>query len=413
MKQSEFLEIIEQNKGKHRQPIEVLVQGRKNQLFDSEKPVETRLVAKFDIITTSSSTTILYTTQKFSEIEIDGIVQPSVVTNYQFDTLGEHTVKYTLTDSTIGNNSFQYCNRLTNIIIPNNVTSIGERTFLYCSSLTNVIIGNNVTSIGYSAFGNCQSLTSIIIPNSVTTIGDFAFDDCINLANVAIGSGVTSIGERSFYSSNERTLSLTNITVDPNNTTYDSRDNSNAIIETATNKLIQGSNNTVIPNTVTSIGNYAFYACTTLSSLLIPNSVTSIGNYVFGNCSSLTSVNIPDGVTSIGSYTFGSCSKLTNITVPNSVTYIDYQAFAMCVKLESIIIGSGVTRIDSWAFYRCTILNNITSLATTAPTIQSNTFQDVKANGTLTVPSGSSGYDVWMDTSNYYLGKYNWTKVEQ
>lgn len=412
MKQSEFLEIIEQNKGKHRQPIEVLVQGRKNEQFN-EKPVETRLVAKFNIITTSSPTTIFYTNQNFSEIEIDDVVQPSVVSSYQFDTLGEHTVKYTLTDSTIRNYSFQNCNRLTDIIIPNNVTSIGQQTFSRCYNLTSVIIGNNVTSIGYSAFGNCQSLTSIIIPNSVTTIGDFAFDDCINLTNITIGSGVTSIGERSFYSANERTLSLTNITVDPNNATYDSRNNCNAIIETATNKLIQGSNNTVIPNTVTSIGDYAFYACTTLSSLLIPNSVTSIGNYVFGNCRSLTSVNIPNGVTGIGSYTFGSCSELTNITIPNSVTYIDYQAFAMCVKLESIIIGSGVTHIDSWAFYCCTILNNITSLATTAPTIQSNTFQDIKANGTLIVPSGSSGYDVWMDTGNYYLGKYNWTKVEQ
>lgn len=117
---------------------------------------------------------------------------------------------------------------------------------------------------------------------------------------------------------------------------------------------------------------------------------TSIGNYAFNSCSSLTSIDIPSGVTSISSAVFGGCNSLTSCT-----------------------IGSGVTSIGISAFYKCSSLTSIVSNATTAPIIASNTFRNVHTGGTLTVPQGSSGYDVWMGTSNYYLGSYNWTKVEQ
>ena len=141
---------------------------------------------------------------------------------------------------------------------------------------------------------------------------------------------------------------------------------------------------------MTSIGQSVFAYCSGLTSVTIPNSVTSIGGYAFSNCSGLTSIDIPSGVTSIGERTFQNCSGLTSIDIP-----------------------SGVTSIGDWAFYDCISLTSITSNATTAPTIFSNTFKDVKTSGTLYVPSGSSGYNVWMGTGNYYLGKYNWTKVEQ
>ena len=117
---------------------------------------------------------------------------------------------------------------------------------------------------------------------------------------------------------------------------------------------------------------------------------TELSNAVFYNCSDLTSIIIPDNIISIGSSAFSRCSGLTSITIPDSVTSIDNYVFSGCSSLASI-----------------------TSLATTAPTIQSSTFLNVKTDGTLTVPTGSTGYDVWMGTSNYYLGKYNWTKVEQ
>lgn len=156
-----------------------------------------------------------------------------------------------------------------------------------------------------------------------------------------------------------------------------------------------------------------FANCPTLTSITIPNSVTVFGNAAFYNCSGLSRVNIPNGVTGIGLNTFNGCASITNIIMPDGVTFIDSSAFEGCTSLTNMTIGSGVTYMGSTVFSNCTSLETITSLATTAPTIIGNTFQNIKTNGTLTVPSGSTGYDVWMDTGNYYLGKYNWTKVEQ
>lgn len=286
MKQNEYLELVEQNKGKHRQPIEVLVQGRKNQLFDSVK-TETRLVAKFNVTDISNPTRIIgYQKQsQFSEIEIDGVIQSSIDWQHTFDTTGEHIIKYTLNDP----------------------TTISQSLFSYCQDLTSMVIPDTITNIESSSFYNCNKLININIPSNVINIGDNTFQYCSNLV-----------------------------------------------------------------------------------SIILPNGITSINNAVFDGCSKLTSVNIPINVTNIGTAAFRSCSSLTNITIPNNVT-----------------------RIYSEAFYGCDNLSNIVSLATTAPTIENRTFQGVKTNGTLTVPTGSSGYNVWMGTGNYYLGKYNWTKIEQ
>ena len=276
-------------------------------------PIETRVVAKFNVTSTSSAIYIIGngpadTTQYFSEIEIDGVIQSSVVKRYTFDTTGEHTVKYTLVNpTTIGNYAFQDCTSLTSVTIPNSVTSISIYAFNRCSSLASVTIPNSVTSIDNQVFNNCYGLTSVTIPDSVTSIGSSAFSNCSSLASVTI------------------------------------------------------------PDSVTSIGDGAFYQCSSLASVTIGNGVTSIDDSTFMNCTTLTSVTIPNNVKSIGGTVFFGCSSL----------------------------------------------NSITSLASTAPTIQSKTFRNVKTGGTLYVPSESTGYDVWMGTGNYYLGLYNWTKVEQ
>ena len=163
----------------------------------------------------------------------------------------------------------------------------------------------------------------------------------------------------------------------------------------------------------TSIGDSAFNGCIGLTSIDIPNNVTSIGGNAFYCCFSLTSIDIPDSVTSIGLGAFYQCTSLTNVTIGSGVTSISGWAFGECDSLTSIEIPSGVTSIGNGAFAYCFNLTSITSLATSAPTIISDTFQNVKTGGTLTVPSGSSGYDVWMQNANYYLGLYNWEKVEQ
>jgi hypothetical protein len=117
--------------------------------------------------------------------------------------------------------------------------------------------------------------------------------------------------------------------------------------------------------------------------------------------------------TSIGEQAFANCPNLTNIAIPNSVTSIGFAAFASCSGLTSVTIPNSVTSIGRQVFQSCTNLTSVASLATTAPSINYDTFQNVKTNGTLTVPQGSSGYDTWMGTGDYYLGKYGWTKVEQ
>ncbi len=143
---------------------------------------------------------------------------------------------------------------------------------------------------------------------------------------------MTSIGYYAFsYCS-----SLTSISIDANNTIYDSRNNCNAIIKTITNELITGCANTIIPNSVTSIGWGAFLGCRSLTSVTIPNSVTSIGYGAFWGCSGLASITIPNSVKSIGGSAFYGCSGLTSITISNSVTSIGWSAFAFCSNLTEM-----------------------------------------------------------------------------
>ena len=201
----------------------------------------------------------------------------------------------------IGKEAFSGCTSLVSVTIGDSVTSIGNFAFRYCTSLVGVTIPDSVTSIGTGAFHGCTSLESVTIGDSVTTIVDYAFFGCTSLASVTIPDSVTSIGAGAF----EGCAGLESLTVDTNNTVYDSRNNCNAIIETASNTLIAGCKNTVIPNDVTTVGEDAFFGCTSLTSVTIPDSVTSIGDFAFCGCTSLASVTIPDSVTSIGFEAFG------------------------------------------------------------------------------------------------------------
>ena len=190
------------------------------------------------------------------------------------------------------------------------VASVEGHAFEGCVDLTSVTIPNSVTSIGASAFHNCSGLTTMTIGSGVTSIGDESFSGCSSLTSITIPSSVTSIGINAFYGCS----GLNSIVVDSGNTVYDSRENCNALILTATNGLIQGCNNTVIPNSVTLIYSSAFRDCSGLTgSLSVPNSVTSIGYNAFWYCTGLTSVTIGNSVTSIGSGAFFGCSNLDTV----------------------------------------------------------------------------------------------------
>ena len=322
--------------------------------------------------------------------------------------------------TSIGWSAFRNCSGLTSITIPNSVTRISSYAFYECSGLKSIEIPNSVTRIGESAFYECSGLTSITIPNSVTSIGQSAFQGCSSLTNITIGNGTTYIGKSAFASCTSLPV-VDNIryadtyaveAVDKTLTTYTLKEDTR-FIGTEAFSGCTGLTSITIPDSVTSIGYCAFSSCKGLTNITIPNSVTSIGEYAFSGCTGLTSIVIPDSVTTLDDAAFSGCKGLTSITIGSGVTYIDQSAFNSCSSLTSITIPNNVTDIASSAFGNCWRLTSIISLATTAPTIESDTFRDVKKGGTLTVPRGSTGYGEWMDTRDYYLGYYDWTKVEQ
>ncbi len=275
----------------------------------------------------------------------------------------------------------------TDIVIPAEykglpVTSIGDGAFYRCISLTSIEIPSGVTGIGNGAFQGCSSLASIEIPSSVTSIGSSAFEGCSSLTNIEIPSTVKSVGDRAF----SHCSILESITVAEKNSVYHSTEN--CLIETASKTLIAGCKNSVIPadGSVTSIGDYAFSGCSSLTSIEIPSSVTSIGGSAFASCSKLTSIEIPSSVTSIGNYAFWYCGNLTNVNIPSSVTSIGGSAFAYCSKLTSIEIPSSVTSIGDHAFFYCSSLTSI-EIPSGVTNIGSNAFYGCSSLTNIEIPS--------------------------
>ena len=341
----------------------------------------------------------------------------------------------------IGNYAFYKCYNLTSVTIGNSVTSIGSGAFSDCSYLekvivpniaawcgiafedenanplyrahhlysdetteiTNLIIPNSVTSIGYLAFRGCSGLTSVNIPNSVTSIGKSAFDGCSGLTSVTIPNSVKSIGYRAFYNcSGLKKVIVPDIaawcSIDFADY-YDADMWVNPFIDVddySANPLYYARHlysdetteitNLIIPNSVTSIGGYAFWNCRALTSVTIPNSVTSIGWRAFQDCSGLTSVTIPNSVKRIEWHAFRDCSGLTSVTIPNSVKSIGGIAFQDCSGLTSVTIPNSVTRIEWHAFDGCSGLTSVT-IPNSVTSIQNDAFRYCLGLTSVTIPN--------------------------
>ena len=275
------------------------------------------------------------------------------------------------------------------VIIPSTtnglpVTSIGDGAFYYNTNLTSVTIPNSITNIGNYVFEGCTSLISFTMGTNVTTIGEWAFYSCTSLTSATIGNSVTNIGLGAFV----LCASLPAITVAINNPAYSSvagvlfNKSTNTLIEYPTGK---GGGSYTISNTVTNIGDYAFYACTSLASITFPTSVTNIGVSAFQNCTNLTSITIPTSVTIIGNYAFYSCTRLASVTMGTNVISLGDGAFAS-TSLIRFTIPSSVTSLGSYVFYGCGSLTNVT-IGTNVTSIGQQVFVSCISLARITIPN--------------------------
>ena len=273
----------------------------------------------------------------------------NIVSNTYDDEKECWVIKFDSDVTTIGDCAFYKCNSLTSVTIPDSVTTIGESAFFGCVSLTSVTIPDSVTEIGYAAFAFCRSLTSVTIPDSVTTIGYYAFIECSSLTSVTIPDSVTTIGDGAFADCSS--------------------------LQEFKGKFASDNGRCLIVD-----GTLNSFAPAGLSEYTIPDSVTEIGDNAFYNCYNLTSVTIGDSVTTIGNEAFQDCISFTSVTIPDSVTMIESFAFERCESLTSVTIGDSVTTIGDYAFYGCSNLKKVYCNATIPPSLGSSAFGS-NANG--------------------------------
>ena len=292
-------------------------------------------------------------------------------------------------------------------VIITDESSFGYGAFSYCSGLTNITFGSSVTRIGAAAFRGCSSLTDMSIPKSVVSIGNQAFDGCSKLTNVHVDDVAAwcSIRFGNYYS---------NPLVYANKFYVDDVLVSELVIPDSVESIgdfafckCSGLLSVTIPGSVTHIGSYTFRNCTGLTQMNIPDSVKSIGSYAFYNCTKLKFVKLGNSITSIGGHAFENCSKLASVTIPDSVTSIGGSAFLGCSGLTSAIIGNGVTSIGSSVFYNCSSLTSVI-FDGDAPTVGSSAFSGVATTCRVYVRRSSSGWGVeipgtWQGVSIDYV----------
>ena len=284
---------------------------------------------------------------------------------------------------------FYGCKNLSTAKIGNSVTKIWDFSFYNCKNLVTVEIGHSVTSIESYAFSYCESLVAVTIPDSVTSINDGAFQGCNSMKTVVIGNRVTNIGMYAFYNCTSLSRVFYNGTIAQWCRITFKDDYSNPV-QYAQKLYMDGQLLTEvnIPEGVNSIGNYAFYYCTSITNISIPAGVTSIGYYAFSNCTNLTSIAVPAGVTNIDGNAFSNCRNLTDVTLPENITKIKGRVFLGCISLTDVTIPESVTSIDNDAFNGCTKLTSVTIPASVTNIgkdafLHCTSLSNVQYNGTI------------------------------
>ena len=256
----------------------------------------------------------------------------------------------------IGPKAFFNCGALTSVEIPSSVVAIGSFAFYFCLSLKSIDIPGNVMAIGDRAFAECQNMETIRLSEGLLSIGAWAFENNLKVQSVCIPASVTEIGVSAFSGNN----AMTTVSVARGNSFFDSRDDCNAMIETASNMLITGCKTTKIPSDIVTIGNCSFCDCETLASIEIPASVTTIGSSAFSHCQSLESIEIPNSVESIDDNAFMYCSGLKTIRLSEGLSSIGKYAFEGCRELQSVYIPASVKEIGAGVLSENSAMTTIT-----------------------------------------------------
>lgn len=350
----------------------------------------------------------------------EGITTIGVMAFYACDHISSVTIPDSVTG--LGNDAFYGCSHITSLTLPDSITYIGPEAFCSCSNLTSVNIPKNISEIDSEAFYECYKITSLTIPDNVSLIGDNAFTKICNVnyngsltskdnwgartlngyedenglwyydedkyyltacpdkkASVLIPDSVTSIGDYAFYQCNN----ITSITLP------------DGLTDIGVGAFFGCSRLTgiSIPDSVVDIYDYAFFDCNSLAEVRLPEGLKEINKNTFLDCSSLASINIPSSVTSIDYYAFSGCTSLTTINIPDSVTTIDERAFSGCTSLKTVNIPKSVTNIGEYAFYDCTSLETL-NIPDSIKTIDTYTFSGCASLETLNIPGSVTNIEV-------------------
>lgn len=305
----------------------------------------------------------------------------------------------------IADNAFQSCSGITQVVLPESISSVGKYAFADCGSLTAISFNSETCSIGTAAFSGCDRLVTVNLPSKIGAIPNEAFKSCTSLTEIFLPSTVVAIGKEAFMNTGltRATVPASTISIGENafmscpaieyfavdsaNTSFKAID---GCLYTADGKtLIQypaGSAETsyTVASTATTVGNGAFSESQNLTKVILPSALTEIKPYAFYNCSALTSVNIPEGVTIIGSMAFSGCSALSAVTIPSSV--VSFENAFVKSGLQSVVFADGVEEISAKAFANCENLTSVT-IPSSVTAIGVGSFDGCTALESITIPA--------------------------